>query len=144
MPPYAVQATARVRTLAGRLSQDHRTSPTQTSWRRRRAASPKKLFNLMQLQQKPLRLNCYGDEGTTDPRGSRLGFSRFAAADRRLTRQPQEELHEWIEKALRALPDRQQEVIRLRFGLTDRRARTLLEVGQTLSADQRADPAIGT
>ena len=34
---------------------------------------------------------------------------------------------------MRVLPDKQQEVIRLRFGLTDRRARTLCEVGQTLS-----------
>ena len=44
----------------------------------------------------------------------------------------QEGLRECIEDALRVLPDRQQAVIRLRFGLTDRRARTLREVGETL------------
>ena len=71
-------------------------------------------------------------KGTTNPKRIKawlLTDSRQQSADHEAT---QEELHEWIEKALRVLPDKQQEVIRLRFGLTDRRARTLLEVGQTL------------
>ena len=42
-------------------------------------------------------------------------------------------LKEELEVALQSLPEREQKVIRLRFGLEDGKARTLEEVGQEFS-----------
>ncbi len=132
LPPYALQATARLRTVAGRLSQDRRHQPNPDELAEATGLPPQRLFNLMQHQRQPLRLSCC-DEGYDELEGTEawhLTDPRQPSADQEAT---QAELREWIEAALRTLPDKQQAVLRLRFGLADRRARTLLEVGQKLS-----------
>ena len=136
IPPYAVQAIARMRTVADRLSQDRGHQPNPDELAEATALPPKKLFNLMQLQRQPLRLSCYSDEGDDDPEGVDVWLLTDPRQQSAARDQSQMELHESIENALRVLPDKQQEVIRLRFGLTGRGARTLREVGQTLSLTQ--------
>ena len=49
-------------------------------------------------------------------------------------------LGEAVLEALNQLNDREKEVIRLRFGLVDGRARTLEEVGKRVRCDPRAHP----
>jgi RNA polymerase primary sigma factor len=133
MPPYAIQATARMRTLAGHLSQDTGHPPNADELAEATGLPAKKLFNLMQIQRQPLRLSCYGDERYDD----HDGIEAWPLADPRqqsaACEASQMELRERIEEVLQVLPDKQQAVIRLRFGLTDRRDRTLHEVGQMLS-----------
>lgn len=133
MPPYAVQATTRMRTIAGRLAQDRRHQPNPDELAEATGLPAKKLFNLIQLQRRPLRLGSSNDEGEDDSEGSEdwlLTDPRQQNVDRETS---PEELHKWIETALRVLPEKQQEVIRLRFGLTGCGVRTLHEVGRALS-----------
>jgi RNA polymerase sigma factor (sigma-70 family) len=131
MPPYAVKAINRMRTVAGHLSQDCRHQPNPDELAEATGLPPKKLINFLELERRPLPLDCASAE-----RGEgREGIDARLLEDPRQQAAPavsEEGLCECIEKALRVLPDKQQAVIRLRFGLTDRRARTLLEVGQTL------------
>ncbi len=133
MPPYAVQAVARMRAVASRLSQDGRHQPNPDELAEATGLPPKKLFNLLQLQRQPLRLSCCGDEADDDPEAVNARLLADPWQPSAVPEARQEELHERIEDALRVLPDKQQAVIRLRFGLADRRARTLREIGQTLS-----------
>ncbi len=131
--PYSVQATARMRTLADRLAHDRSHEPNPDELAEATGLTSRRLFNLMRLQRQPLRLSCFSDEGDDEPEGIEtwlLTDPRQQSAEHEAS---QKELHDSIEKALRVLPDKQQEVIRLRFGLTGRRARTLLEIGKTLS-----------
>jgi RNA polymerase primary sigma factor len=133
MPPYAVRAIARMRSLAGRLSQDRRHQPNPDELAETTGLAPKKLFNYMQLERRPLRLGSSSDERSEGSEGIDAAFLEDPRQHSAAREASQERLHECIEEALRVLPDTQQQVIRLRFGLTDRRARTLREVGQMLS-----------
>ena len=49
-------------------------------------------------------------------------------------------LHEAVEQALGELTEREQEIVRMRFGLDDGQAKTLEEVGKRVRRHPRADP----
>jgi hypothetical protein len=98
-----------------------------------RALPPKNLFHLLQLQRQPLRLNCYGDNVDDNPDGIEAWFLADPRQESAAGAAAQVEMHVRIEEALRVLPDKQQQVIRLRFGLTGRSVHTLREVGRALS-----------
>ena len=133
LPPHVVQAIGRMRTLAGQLSQEGRHQPNPDELAETTGLPPKKLFNFLELERTALPMSCFSDDHGEGCEEIDVGLLQDLQQLSAAHEAPQDGLRECIEEALRVLPDKQQAVIRLRYGLTDRRSRTLLEIGQTLS-----------
>ena len=114
------------RNLLQELGQD----PTPEQIAERMDMTPDKVREILKIAQEPVSLETpIGDEDD-----SHLGDF----IEDKSTLQPEqhaadEMLKEELEVALQSLTEREQKVIRLRFGLEDGKARTLEEVGQEFS-----------
>ena len=102
------------------------------------ATTPQRIEELQHIARDPISLDqTIGDDGQTalgdlvaDPHAA-VAFDAAAA----------QLLHEQIRQVLGGLTDREAGIVRLRFGLTDGRPRTLDEIGRDLRRVPRTDPA---
>jgi RNA polymerase primary sigma factor len=133
LPPHVTSAIARLRMAIRQLSQDMRHKANLDQVAEATGLSPGRLFNLNQLQQRPLRLTCVPEEETAADDEIDVHMIEDLRRDSTSRESSQRRLPECIEGAMALLDDRQRQELRLRFGLADGRHRTLHEVGAILS-----------
>ncbi|WP_027718950.1 RNA polymerase sigma factor RpoD [Desulfovirgula thermocuniculi] len=127
IPVHMVETINKLVRVQRQLLQELGREPTPEEIAKEMNISPEKVREIMKIAQEPVSLETpIGEE-----EDSHLGdFIEDQEA-----RAPAEEashtlLREQLEEVLKTLTDREQKVLRLRFGLDDGRARTLEEVGQ--------------
>ncbi|MGB9804812.1 RNA polymerase sigma factor RpoD [Desulfofundulus sp.] len=127
IPVHMVETINKLIRVSRQLLQELGREPTPEEIAREMGISEEKVREIMKIAQEPVSLETpIGEE-----EDSHLGdFIEDQDA-----RAPAEEasytlLREQLEEVLKTLTDREQKVLRLRFGLDDGRARTLEEVGQ--------------
>ncbi|MFZ5645420.1 MAG: RNA polymerase sigma factor RpoD [Bacillota bacterium] len=127
IPVHMVETINKLIRVSRQLLQEYGREPTPEEIAREMGITEEKVREIMKIAQEPVSLETpIGEE-----EDSHLGdFIEDHDA-----RAPAEEasftlLREQLDEVLKTLTDREQKVLRLRFGLDDGRARTLEEVGQ--------------
>ncbi|MFZ5649842.1 MAG: RNA polymerase sigma factor RpoD [Bacillota bacterium] len=127
IPVHMVETINKLIRVSRQLLQEYGREPTPEEIAREMSITEEKVREIMKIAQEPVSLETpIGEE-----EDSHLGdFIEDHDA-----RAPAEEasftlLREQLDEVLKTLTDREQKVLRLRFGLDDGRARTLEEVGQ--------------
>jgi RNA polymerase primary sigma factor len=122
-----VETINRLKKISRRLSQELGRKPAEEEIAKEMQVTVEKLREIIKVAQEPISLETpIGKE-----EDSRLGdFIEDRDADTPVTSVTQELLREDINEVLSTLTPREQQVLRLRFGLDDGRPRTLEEVGQ--------------
>jgi len=119
------QVTKMKRLLEGELSRE----PTCQEIGNRLCMPSKEVERILRLAQKPVSL-----EGNTNEEDGEPIFGVIEGNEPPLEDQAAKgEIRERLEKILSELPDRESRIIKLRFGLTDGRTRTLEEIGNEFS-----------
>jgi RNA polymerase primary sigma factor len=128
IPVHMVEVMSRVRREQRRLTQELGREPTLVELAETCDLTPVRVEELLKIAQDPLSLDTpVGSEDDT----SLADFVEDSQAIRPIEAATREMLHDEVEKVLGSLSPREQEVVRLRFGLDDSRPRTLEEVGRT-------------
>jgi RNA polymerase primary sigma factor len=127
IPVHMVETINRLKKISRRLSQELGRKPAEEEIAKEMQVTVEKLREIIKVAQEPISLETpIGKE-----EDSRLGdFIEDRDADTPVTSVTQELLREDINEVLSTLTPREQQVLRLRFGLDDGRPRTLEEVGQ--------------
>jgi RNA polymerase primary sigma factor len=133
LPPHVMWAIARLRGATRELSQDMRHNPNLDQVAEATGMSPGRLFNLIQLQRRPLRQTSATEEETAADDEIDIQMIEDFRRDNTSRELSQQHLPECIEGALAVLDDRQRHTLRLRFGLADGCGHSLREVGAALS-----------
>ena len=128
IPVHMVEVMSRVRREQRRMTQEMGREPTLDELAETCDLTPDRVEELLKIAQDPLSLDT--PVGTEDDT-SLADFVEDSQAIRPVEAATREMLHEEVEKVLGQLSAREQEVVRLRFGLDDSRPRTLEEVGRT-------------
>ncbi len=128
IPVHMVEVMSRVRREQRRLTQELGREPSLDEIAETCDLTPARVEELLKIAQDPLSLDT--PVGTEDDT-SLADFVEDSQAIRPVEAATREMLHEEVEKVLGQLSPREQEVVRLRFGLDDSRPRTLEEVGRT-------------
>jgi len=116
-----------VHRLQRQMVQELEREPTIEELADRVAMSPERVRNILRISQDPLSLDSpVGEEDDSNL----ADFIEDSAADAPAEVATRRMLTEAVEEALGELSPREQEVVRLRFGLVDGQARTLEEVGR--------------
>jgi RNA polymerase primary sigma factor len=122
-----VESMNRVLRIQRQLAQDLEREPTVEELAERVALTPERVREILRIAQDPLSL----DSPVGEEDDSNLGdFIEDAGADAPAEVATRKMLVEALDAALDELTEREQEVVRLRFGLVDGKARTLEEVGR--------------
>jgi RNA polymerase primary sigma factor len=127
IPVHMVETINRLKKISRRLSQELGRKPAEEEIAKEMLVTVEKLREIIKVAQEPISLETpIGKE-----EDSRLGdFIEDRDADTPVTSVTAELLREDINEVLSTLTPREQQVLRLRFGLDDGRPRTLEEVGQ--------------
>ncbi|MFM7537939.1 MAG: RNA polymerase sigma factor RpoD [Acidimicrobiales bacterium] len=127
IPVHMVESMNRVLRIQRQLAQDLEREPTVEELAERVALTPERVREILRIAQDPLSL----DSPVGEEDDSNLGdFIEDAGADAPAEVATRKMLVEALDAALLELTEREQEVVRLRFGLVDGKARTLEEVGR--------------
>jgi RNA polymerase primary sigma factor len=127
IPVHMVESMNRVLRIQRQLAQDLEREPTVEELAERVALTPERVREILRIAQDPLSL----DSPVGEEDDSNLGdFIEDAGADAPAEVATRKMLVEALDAALDELTEREQEVVRLRFGLVDGKARTLEEVGR--------------
>ena len=129
LPVHASEAIGKLTRISRRLLQEHGRDPTPEEIGKAMGLPVERVLEMMRVAQEPLSLETpVGQEGEStlddfieDPDS----LMPEDAASLTLLKQQ-------VATVLEALPPRERQVLTLRFGLSDGRARTLEEVGKTL------------
>ena len=128
IPVHMVEIMSRVRREQRRLTQEMGREPTMDELAECCDLSPARVEELLKIAQDPLSLDTpVGAEDDV----SLADFVEDSSAIRPAEAATRKMLGVEVERVLCQLTDREQEVVRLRFGLDDGRPRTLEEVGRT-------------
>ena len=127
IPVHMVETINRLKKISRRLSQELGRKPLEEEIAVEMLVTVEKLREIIKVAQEPISLETpIGKE-----EDSRLGdFIEDRETEAPVTAVTQELLREDINEVLSTLTPREQQVLRLRFGLDDGRPRTLEEVGQ--------------
>jgi RNA polymerase primary sigma factor len=127
IPVHMVETINRLKKISRRLSQELGRKPAEEEIAKEMMVTVEKLREIIKVAQEPISLETpIGKE-----EDSRLGdFIEDRDGDTPVTSVTAELLREDINEVLSTLTPREQQVLRLRFGLDDGRPRTLEEVGQ--------------
>jgi RNA polymerase primary sigma factor len=127
IPVHMVEAMNRVTRIQRQLAQDYEREPTIEELAAKVAMAPDRVREILRISQDPLSL----DSPVGEEDDSNLGdFIEDASADAPADVATRRMLAQAVEEALGELSEREQEVVRLRFGLVDGQSKTLEEVGQ--------------
>ena len=128
IPVHMVEIMTRVRREQRRLTQENGREPSIEELAERCELPAKRVEEVLKIAQDPLSLDTpVGAEDDT----SLADFVEDAQAVRPVDAATRKALGAEMHKVLALLSPREQEVVRLRFGLDDGRPRTLEEVGRT-------------
>ena len=127
IPVHMVETINRLIRTSRRLLQEHGREPTAEEIAAEMQISPEKVREIIKVSQEPVSLETpIGEEDD-----SHLGdFIEDQGALAPAEAASHQLLREQVKDALGSLTQREQEVLRLRFGLDDGRSRTLEEVGK--------------
>ncbi len=128
IPVHMVEIMNRVRREQRRLTQEYGREPSMEELAETCDLSPERVEELLKIAQDPLSLDT--PIGTEDD-VSLADFVEDSQAIRPVDAATRKMLGVEVLAVLGQLSDREQEVVRLRFGLDDGRPRTLEEVGRT-------------
>jgi RNA polymerase primary sigma factor len=127
IPVHMVESINKVKRTQRQLAQELEREPTIDELARMTDLSPARVREILRISQDPLSL----DSPVGDEADSNLGdFIEADGADAPPDAVTREFLGLAVSEALSELGEREQEVVRLRFGLDDGRPRTLEEVGR--------------
>jgi RNA polymerase primary sigma factor len=130
IPVHMVETMNRVLRTQRQMQQDLEREPTLDELSDRVALPPDRVRELLRISQDPLSLDSPLGDGDDASLGD---FIEDARSDSPLDSATRMMLAEAIEKALGELPPREQEIVRMRFGLDGEQPRTLDEVGRAFS-----------
>jgi RNA polymerase primary sigma factor len=127
IPVHMVESMNRVVRVQRQMAQELEREPTVDELAEKVVLPPDRVREILRIAQDPLSLDSpVGDEDDTS-----LGdFIEDAGADEPAEAATRRMLVKAVEEALLELNDREQDVVRMRFGLVDGQARTLEEVGK--------------
>jgi RNA polymerase primary sigma factor len=127
IPVHMVESINKVKRLQRQLAQDLEREPTIDELAVLADMSPDRVRDVLRISQDPLSL----DSPVGDEQDSNLGdFIEDERVDAPPDVVAQKQVREAVVGALADLSPREQEVVRLRFGLDDGQPRTLEEVGR--------------
>ena len=127
IPVHMVESINKVKRIQRQLNQELEREPTIDEIAKMSDLSPSRVREILRISQDPLSL----DSPIGDEADSNLGdFIEAEGADAPPDAVTREFLGMAVTEALSELSEREQEVVRLRFGLDDGRPRTLEEVGR--------------
>jgi RNA polymerase primary sigma factor len=127
IPVHMVEAMNRVMRIQRQLAQEFEREPSVEELAAKVGMAPDRVREILRISQDPLSL----DSPVGEEDDSNLGdFIEDASADEPADVATRRMLAQAVEEALGELSEREQEVVRLRFGLVDGQAKTLEEVGQ--------------
>jgi RNA polymerase primary sigma factor len=127
IPVHMVESINKVKRVQRQLVQELEREPTIDELARMTDLSPARVREILRISQDPLSLDSpVGDEADSNL-GDFIEDEDSASPPDVVARQL---LGEAVSEALSELNEREQEVVRLRFGLDDGRPRTLEEVGR--------------
>jgi RNA polymerase primary sigma factor len=127
IPVHMVEHMNRVMRVQRQLAQELEREPTLEEIAEKTALTPERVREIQRIAQDPLSL----DSPVGEEDDSNLGdFIEDSGADAPADVATRRMLAQAVEQALDELSEREQEVVRLRYGLVDGQARTLEEVGR--------------
>jgi len=127
IPVHMVEHMNRVTRAKRQMHQELEREPTVDELAERVQLEPDRVRELLRISQDPLSL----DSPVGEEDESNLGdFIEDSSVDSPADAATRMMLHDAVTEVLGELPEREQEIVRLRFGLDGGRARTLEEVGQ--------------
>jgi RNA polymerase primary sigma factor len=127
IPVHMVEHMNRVLRMQRQLHQELEREPTLDELADKCGMPPERVREILRMAQDPLSL----DSPVGEEDESALGeFIPDSGADAPVDVATRKMLVQAVEEALSELSEREQEVVRMRFGLEDGRARTLEEVGK--------------
>ena len=127
IPVHMVEHMNRVTRVKRQMHQDLEREPTVAELAAEVQLSPDRVRELLRISQDPLSL----DSPVGEEDESNLGdFIEDESVDSPADAATRAMLHDAVVEVLGELSDREQEIVRLRFGLDGGRAKTLEEVGQ--------------
>jgi RNA polymerase primary sigma factor len=127
IPVHMVEHMNRVVRVQRQLAQELEREPTLEELAEKTALTPERVREIQRIAQDPLSL----DSPVGEEDDSNLGdFIEDSGADAPADVATRRMLAQAVEQALDELSEREQEVMRLRYGLIDGQARTLEEVGK--------------
>jgi RNA polymerase primary sigma factor len=127
IPVHMVESMNRVLRCQRQLHQDLEREPTLDELAEKVMMPPERVRDILRMAQDPLSLDSpVGEEDDSNL----ADFIEDASADAPADVATRTMLVQAVEEALAELSEREQEVVRMRFGLIDGQARTLEEVGR--------------
>jgi RNA polymerase primary sigma factor len=127
IPVHMVESMNRVLRVQRQMAQDLEREPTVEELADKTGMTPDRIREIQRIALDPLSL----DSPVGEEDDSNLGdFIEDAGADAPAEVATRKMLMEALDEALDELSDREKDVVRLRFGLVDGKARTLEEVGR--------------
>ena len=127
IPVHMVESMNRVLRMQRQMHQELEREPTLDELADRCGLPPEKIREILRISQDPLSLDSpVGEEDDSNLADFIEDLSADAPADMATKRM----LTQAVEEALGELTEREQEIVRMRFGLDDGQARTLEDVGR--------------
>jgi RNA polymerase primary sigma factor len=127
IPVHMVESMNRVLRMQRQMHQELEREPTLDELADRCGMAPDKIREILRISQDPLSLDSpVGEEDDSNLADFIEDLSADAPADMATKRM----LTQAVEEALGELSEREQEIVRMRFGLDDGQARTLEDVGK--------------
>ncbi|MEZ5272252.1 MAG: RNA polymerase sigma factor RpoD [Ilumatobacteraceae bacterium] len=127
IPVHMVESMNRVLRMQRQMHQEMEREPTLDELADRCGMSPERIREILRISQDPLSLDSpVGEEDDSNLADFIEDLSADAPADMATKRM----LTQAVEEALGELTEREQEIVRMRFGLDDGQARTLEDVGR--------------
>jgi RNA polymerase primary sigma factor len=128
IPVHMVEVINTLARIQRELLQDLGREPTPEQLAHEMDITPAKVLEIQHYGREPISLDqTIGDEGSGSPLGDFIADSEAVSADELVSFTL---LQDHLRAVLATLSDREAGIVRLRFGLTDGRPRTLDEIGQ--------------
>jgi RNA polymerase primary sigma factor len=128
IPVHMVESINKVHRVQRQMLQDLEREPTVDELAREADMTPFRVREIMRIAQDPLSLDSPVGEADDSNLSDFIEDQQAEQPDEKAARQM---LNSAVKEALSELNEREQQVVRLRFGLEDGQARTLEEVGRT-------------
>ncbi len=129
IPVHLVEAMNKVFKTIGEFTRENGREPSETEISRATRMPVKKVRKILNIAQEPVSLEAVvGDDESTNV----INFIADKTSVTPETNILKEMLGKYIDGILRSLAPREEEIIRLRFGLSDGREHTLEEIGRIL------------
>ena len=128
IPVHMVESINKVHRVQRQMLQDLEREPTVEELANEADMTPYRVREIMRIAQDPLSLDSPVGEADDSNLSDFIEDQQAEQPDEKAARQM---LNSAVKEALSELNEREQQVVRLRFGLEDGQARTLEEVGRT-------------